>query len=78
MVLNDCLKFHLLTSFISTTLLTHGFFEALFFYEEGAKATHKITSVEWSDMNFFFSRYVLNFDSNVQATKAMLTHTVKV
>jgi hypothetical protein len=77
-VLNDCLKLHLLTSFVSATVLTRGFFEALFLDEEGAKTTRKITSVEWSDMNCFFSKYVLNFDSNAQGVEAMLTHTVKV
>jgi hypothetical protein len=29
-------------------------------------------------MNFFFSRYALNFDSNPQGPKVMLMHTVKV
>jgi len=29
-------------------------------------------------MNFFFSRYISNFDSNVQGVDAMLTHAVKV
>jgi hypothetical protein len=53
-------------------------FEALFSDEEKAKATRKITSVEWSSMNFFFSRYVSNFDSNAQEAEAMLTHMVKV
>jgi hypothetical protein len=56
----------------------HSFFETLFSNEEGAKATHKITSVEWSDINFFFSRYVSNFDSNAQVAEAMFMHTVKV
>jgi hypothetical protein len=77
-VLNNCLKLHLLTSFVSATLLTHDFFEVLFSNEERAKATWKITSVEWSGMNFFFSRYISNFDSNAQGAEAMLTHTMKV
>jgi hypothetical protein len=34
--------------------------------------------VEWSGMNFFFSRYVSNFDANAQGMKVLLTHTVKV
>jgi hypothetical protein len=63
-VLNDYLKFHLLTSFVLATLLTCDFFEVLFSNEEGAKATQKITLVEWNDMNFFFSKYVSNFNSN--------------
>jgi hypothetical protein len=29
-------------------------------------------------MNFFFSKYVSNFDSNVQGVEAMFTHTMKV
>jgi hypothetical protein len=77
-VLNNCLKLHLPTSFVSTTLLTHCFFDVLFSDEERTKATRKITSVEWSDMNFFFFMYVSNFDSNAQGAEAMFTHTVKV
>ncbi len=38
-VLNDGLKLHLPISFVSATLLTCGFFEALFSDEEGAKVT---------------------------------------
>jgi hypothetical protein len=76
-VLNDCLKLHVLTFFVSATLLTRNFFEALFL-DEGVKATWKITLVEWSGMNFFFSKYILNFDSNAQGAEAMFTHTVKV
>jgi hypothetical protein len=38
-VFNDCLKLHLPTSFISTTLLPRGFFEVLFSDEEGAITT---------------------------------------
>jgi hypothetical protein len=54
------------------------FFEVLFLDEERAKATRKITLVEWSDMNFFLSRYVSNFDSNTQKAEVMLMHTMKV
>jgi len=50
------------------------FFEVLFLDEKGAKATRKITSVEWSGMNFFLSRYVSNFDSNTQRAKVMQAH----
>lgn len=77
-VLNECLKLHLPTSFISTTLLMCRFFEILFSDKEGAKATRKITSVELNGMNFFFSRYVSNFDSNTHGVEVMLTHMVKV
>lgn len=77
-VLNDCLKLHLATSFVSATLLTRVFFEALFSNKKGAKTTWKITMVNWSSMSFFFSRYVSNFDASAQGAKALLTHTVKV
>jgi hypothetical protein len=63
-VLNNCLKLHLSTSFISAILLMCGFFEALFLNEEGAKATQKFTSVEWSSMKFL-SLDVMNFNSNI-------------
>jgi hypothetical protein len=77
-VLNDYLKLHLLTYFVSATLLTRGFFKVLFSNEEGTKATRKITSIEWSSMNFFLFRYISNFDSNTQGAETMLTHTMKV
>jgi hypothetical protein len=76
--LNNYLKLHLPTSFISTTLLTHEFFEAFFLNEERAKTTRKITAVEWSSMNFFFSKYVSNFNANAQGADALLTHMIKV
>jgi hypothetical protein len=75
---NDYLKFHLSTFFVSATLLTCSFFEVLFLDEEGAKTTWKITLVEWSGMNFFFFRYVSNFNSNAQGAEVMLMHTMKV
>lgn len=65
-VFNECLKLHLLTSFISANLLTCGFFEVIFFDEEGAKSTRKIIAVEWNGMNFSFSKYISNFDANTQ------------
>jgi hypothetical protein len=64
--LHDCLKLHLPTSFESTTLLTRHYFEVFFTNEEGAKATKKITATEWSSLNLSFSKYVPNFNSNVQ------------
>lgn len=76
--LNDCLKLHLLTSFISTTLLTKGYFEILFENEDGAKATRKLTTVKWSGLNLSFSKYMLNFDANSQGAETLLTHTIKV
>jgi hypothetical protein len=64
-VLHDCLKLHLPTSFISTTLLTRGYFEILFQDEKGAKTTRKLTAVQWSGLNISFSRYIPNFGTNV-------------
>ncbi len=77
-VLNDCLKLHLLTSFVLATFLLRDFFEALLLDEKGAKETWKITSIEWTGMNFFFSRYISNFNSNVQGAEAIFMHMVKV
>lgn len=77
-VLDECLKLHLPTSFVSATLLMCGFFESLFSDEEGTKTTRKITSIEWSGMNFFFFRYVSNFNSRAHGVEVMLTHMVKV
>jgi hypothetical protein len=62
--LNDCLKLHLSTFFILATLLTRGFFKALFSDEKGTKTTQKVIVVEWCGMNFSFSRYVSNFYAN--------------
>jgi hypothetical protein len=61
-----------------TTLLTQGYCEVLFADEEGAKATQRITTVEWSGLNLSFSRYVPNFDSKVQGAEALLSHSIKV
>jgi hypothetical protein len=63
--LHDCLKLHLPTTFVSTTLLTRGYFEVLFVDEEGTKVARIITIVEWNGLNLSFSIYVPNFDSNV-------------
>jgi hypothetical protein len=60
----DCLKFHLPAPFTSATLLTRGYFEILFEDEDGAKATKKLTAVEWSGLSLSFSRYVPNFDAS--------------
>jgi len=64
--LQDCLKLHLPTSYTSVTLLTRGFFEMFFMNEKGVKFGRKITAVEWSSLNLSFSRYIPNFDANVQ------------
>lgn len=76
--LYDCLKFHLPISFTSATLLMRGYFKILFDDKEGAKATRKLTVVEWSGLSLSFSRYVPNFDASSQGVEAQLTHTLKI
>jgi hypothetical protein len=76
--LQECLKLHLPTTFISATLLTRGYFLVLFENEEGAIYTRKLTIVEWSGLNLSFSRYTSNFDANAQGAEALLTHSIKV
>jgi hypothetical protein len=34
--------------------------------------------VEWSGVNFSFSRYIPNFDANIQGAEALLSHFIKV
>ncbi len=60
----DCLKLHLPAPPISATLLTRGYFEILFEDEEGAKATRRLTTMEWSDLRLSFSQYIPNFDAS--------------
>jgi hypothetical protein len=74
----DCLKLHLPPSYTSVTLLTRGFFKVFFTNEKEAKSTRKITMVEWSGLNLSFSRYIPNFDANVQGAETLLLHTIKV
>ncbi len=74
----NCLKLHLLASYTSVTLLTRGFFEVLFTNEERAKFAKKITTMEWSGLNLSFSRYIPNFDANVQGVETLFSHTIKV
>jgi hypothetical protein len=74
----ESLKLHLPASFVSTTLLTKGFFLILFEDEEGATATKKLAAVEWSGLSLSFSRYNPNFDVNAQGAEALLTHAIKV
>ncbi|KAH9542659.1 hypothetical protein CY35_13G019100 [Sphagnum magellanicum] len=74
----DCLKLHLPAPLVSTTLLTRGYFEILFKDKEGAKATRRLTAVEWSDLRLSFSRYIPNFDASSQGAEAQLTHAIKV
>ncbi len=70
----DCFKLHLLAPSVSTTLLTRGYFEILFEDEEGAKATRRLTAVEWSDLRLSFSRYIPNFDASSREPK-LSSHT---
>jgi hypothetical protein len=44
--LHECLKLHLPPSFVSTTLLTRGYFLILFDKEEGPIATKKLSTVD--------------------------------
>jgi len=74
----DCLNLRLLIPLVSITLLMRGYFEILFEQEEGAKATRRLTAVEWSGLSLSFSRYAPNFDASAQGAKAQLTHAIKV
>jgi len=74
----ECLKLHLPPSFVSTTLLTRGYFLILFDKEEGAIATRKLSSVEWSGLTLSFSKYSPDFDASAQGSEALLTHSIKV
>ncbi len=74
----DCFKLHLPAPPVSTTLLTRGYFKILFEDEEGAKATRRLTTVEWSDLRLSFLRYIPNFNASSQGAEAQLTHAIKV
>ncbi len=74
----DCLKLHLPAPFNSVSLLTRGYFEVFFENEEGAKATRRLATVEWSSLGLSFSRYIPNFDSSSWGAEAQLTHAIKV
>jgi len=76
--LHECLKLHLPTSFASTTILTRGYFLILFDNEEGAIATKKLTTVDWSGLNLSFSRFSPDFDTSAQGAEALLMHIIKV
>jgi len=60
----DCFKLHLPIPLVSITLLTRGYFEILFEEEEGAKATRRVTAVEWSGMSLSSSHYAPNFNAS--------------
>jgi hypothetical protein len=51
----DYLKLHFPTPLVSVSLLTRGYFEILLEDEEGAKATRRLTAVEWSGLCVSFS-----------------------
>ncbi|CAM6021545.1 unnamed protein product [Sphagnum balticum] len=70
----DYLKLHLPVPFISITLLMKILLEE----EESAKATRRLTAVEWSGLSLSFSRYAPNFDASSQGAEAQLTHAIKV
>ncbi len=76
--LHECLKLHLLVSFISATFLTRGYFLILFENEKGAISTRKLIMVEWSRLSLSFSRYTPNFDASAQGAEALLTHMIKI
>ncbi len=76
--LYECLKLHLPPSFVSTTLLTRGYFLILFDKEEGAIATRKLFSVEWNGLALSFSKYSPDFDASAQGSEVFLTHSIKV
>jgi hypothetical protein len=76
--LHECLKLHLPTSYVSTTLLTRGYFLILFENEEGTVATRKLTTVDWSGLCLSFSKFSPDFDASVQGAEVLLTHTIKV
>jgi hypothetical protein len=67
--LQDCFELYLHASYTSITLLTKGFFEVLFTDEERAKFARKIIAMEWSDLNFSFSRYIPNFDASYKGLR---------
>jgi len=76
--LYECLKLHLPASYVSTTLLTRGYFLILFENEEGTIATRKLTTVDWSGLCLSFSKFSPDFDASVQGAEALLTHMIKV
>ncbi len=76
--LHECLKLHLPATYVSTTLLTRGYFLIAFENEEGAVAIRKLTTVDWSGLCLSFSRFSPDFDSSAQGAEALLTHTIKV
>ncbi|CAM6021575.1 unnamed protein product [Sphagnum balticum] len=73
----DCLKLHLPAPFVTTTLLTKGYFEILFENEEGAKAMR--SSRLWNGADGPFpSQSIQNFRPNKLGAEKLLTHSIKV
>jgi hypothetical protein len=56
----------------------YGYFLILYNSEEGAIATRKLTTVDWSGLSLSFSKFSPNFDANAQGAEALLMHTIKV
>ncbi|CAN5974574.1 unnamed protein product [Sphagnum jensenii] len=67
--LQESLKLHLSATFVSTTLLTRGFFLILFEDEEGATSTKKLASVEWNGLSLSFSRQPSTCPAHTNATR---------
>jgi hypothetical protein len=76
--LQDCLKLHLPMPFSMVTLVTRGYFEVLFEKVEGARATRKLATVEWSGWALSFSRDSTLFRPNEHEAEKLLTHVIKV
>jgi len=76
--LHECLKLHLPSSFVSTTLLTRGYFLILFDKEEGAIATRKLTTVDWNGLSLSFSKFSMDFDASAHGAESLLTHSIKI
>jgi hypothetical protein len=76
--LHECLKLHSPSSFISTMLLTRGYFLILFDKEEGVIATRKLPTVAWSGLSLSFSKFSPDFAASAQGSESLLTHSIKV
>jgi len=76
--LHECLKLHLPSSFVSTTLLTRGYFLILFDKEEGAIATRKLTTVDWNGLSLSSSKFSPDFDASAHGSESLLIHSIKV
>ncbi len=59
-------------------LLTRGFFEVEFSSEKDTRATWKLTTIEWSEMTFVFSKWRSKFNASAQGVKLSFSHAMKV